>query len=364
MATYDPVADAQARLQAAQRAYFGDPNDPLSQGAQPSNAFFRQRQEAYAQALADYNRARTQRGGQQSGGARQGLGGPQQASQDIYGATYGAAQQTMADPRLNELMGQLDTVISGQNVPFSQERIQRELSAVGDMTAAAAGNQAQQLREWGASRGFMPNDPAMQARMQEIEASRMIANQQARGDLGRAALATNFDAQQQAINQALMERFQRMGLANQQNLSGAGYSAQVQRPTQYMDPNAGVQTMLNALQQMPQAPVQPYTPQQQAAPAPQQQQAAPAPQVPQALRPTQAPQPTTWSMPAQPPRPQQPTNIRQEWNNFPANGQPIPFTQVSPPPNAFQQTADSLAPANVLQGGGEALLNYFGQIFR
>lgn len=182
-----------------------------------------------------------------------GLGSAEQAGRDIYGATYGAAQRTMQDPLLAELSNNLMASARGEGLPYNQQAINSLQTSASDASAAAAANQASAYRQQMAARGVMPGDAAYNTRLNEINANRLTQNQQANNQINQAAVSANYSAQQSAIDRAIAERLQQMGMSNQLDLAGAGYSSQVQTPVQYQDPNAGIYDLIQQMYSAQQA---------------------------------------------------------------------------------------------------------------
>lgn len=265
-----------------------------------------------------------------------GLGDAQQAGSDIRGATYGAADAMRNDPRLNELIRNLDATIAGERLPYGQSSMDSELSTLSDMSAAGALNQQRNLDNFASARGINRNSPAYQARLDEINANRLLANQQGRQQVGQAAIQQNYAAQEMALNSAISERMARMNSANALGLAGAGYSAQVQTPVAYTDPTAGIYDMMNAMSQYqqqnpipPMAPMAPMAPvaQQAVSPAP-----SPSPVAPQ-VQPLTA---SSWR--AGPPMPLAQPLPQPQLSPFdippPLLMRPDPFGQRAPQSNA------------------------------
>jgi hypothetical protein len=134
----------------------------------------------------------------------------QRAEELVMAGTFGRGDAVDNDPRITAALDALnpETV---QNTMYGQ---------LTDATAAQAGSQGDMLREQMAQSGIQLNDPAAQARLRAIEASRMQANN---AGLGQAAMAG-----QDAAGRMAQLRLQQMGLANQSYGQGSTMLAQKQ----------------------------------------------------------------------------------------------------------------------------------------
>jgi hypothetical protein len=125
------------------------------------------------------------------------------------GAQYGAGMggsgsssrlyaNTGSDAFLNSALSRLQSVVSGQNLPFDQTTRSNLLSGASDMNAAAEASNAEDMRARVASSGGSLTDPAAQAALARLKSTRQQGNASAAQAIDSQANQANFAAQQNA----------------------------------------------------------------------------------------------------------------------------------------------------------------------
>lgn len=148
------------------------------------------------------------------------------------GSTSATSSTTASSGPTASAESWLNSVLSGQNLPFSPQTQAAQLTQQTDMSAAAESAQNQQLGNMAAAGGASRFDPSFQGAKAANFAQRQGRNMQAAGDIAAKAGQANFGAQMQAAgqlnqNQLTREGFQH-GMQNQAlgfmpwNQSGGG----------------------------------------------------------------------------------------------------------------------------------------------
>lgn len=153
----------------------------------------------------------------------------------ITALTEGRAQDILNDPMYNSAQQFFGGVMSGADVPWTQEVQTAQLNQRANGTAAANAAQLQALEAAIVSSGGSLQDPSFLAKKQELMANRQGQNLNAMGEMLSHANLENFDARSRAANNLVASRGAQNNQANQMGLAGAGYRAQdfrdKQRPT-------------------------------------------------------------------------------------------------------------------------------------
>lgn len=143
--------------------------------------------------------------------------------QKITDLTEGRATDLQNDPRLNQAMDFFGGVVSGANVPFSQEVQHAQLNQQANATAAANAAQLRALEESIVANGGSINDPSFQAKKQELNSNRQGQNLDALGRMLSQAQVQNFNAQANGANALAGIRSGQNAQINNMNLAGANY---------------------------------------------------------------------------------------------------------------------------------------------
>lgn len=147
----------------------------------------------------------------QSYGIGGGTGGTGGSSGGMTAGMFGAAddgrRDFVHDDYVNAALGRLQSVASGQNLPFDETTRSNMLSRAGDMNAAAEEQQAGSMRDSAAAGGASLSDPSYAAAQRELSSRRQGANANAAQDIDMTANRENFAAQNTANNQMATLRF-------------------------------------------------------------------------------------------------------------------------------------------------------------
>ncbi len=173
---------------------------------------------------------------QQMGGNRQssygsGLGGiqsygyanPAGPYAGLNGGGSASATSTTGSPQNSAAMQFLNSVVSGQQLPYSQQQQDAQYGQASGMNAAAEAAQNQEAQDSASSGGASPTDPSYQSQQRQNMARRQSANQNAMGNIQSQANSQNFGArtgaagailgaEQTAADRAERQRMQAMGM--------------------------------------------------------------------------------------------------------------------------------------------------------
>lgn len=121
------------------------------------------------------------------------------------------------NPANSAAMDFLNSIVSGTQLPYSQQQQDAQYGQASGMNAMAEQNQNDQTDQAAAASGASPTDPSLQSQYRQNAARRQTGNQRAMGDIQSKAHSANFGAQADAAGQLLGEdRFNRE-LAQRQN---------------------------------------------------------------------------------------------------------------------------------------------------
>lgn len=140
--------------------------------------------------------------------------------------TEGRATDIGNDKYLNDANDFFGGVMSGADVPFTQEVQTAQLNQRANGTAAANAAQLRALEEQIVANGGSLQDPSFLAKKQELMASRQGQNLDAMGEMLSKAQLANFDARSGAAKDLVSARGAQNNQVNQMSLAGAGYRAQ------------------------------------------------------------------------------------------------------------------------------------------
>ncbi len=116
----------------------------------------------------------------------------------IQAMITGRSNEIRNDPVQTGVMNYLQSVMGGQNVPYSDTVLNSLNAQHGRGTASAQGAQMQQLREAMGAGGGSIYDPSYQAASREMDSERQGRNLDYQGQLGAQAGLANQQAQQNA----------------------------------------------------------------------------------------------------------------------------------------------------------------------
>lgn len=110
---------------------------------------------------------------------------------------------TGTSPQNSAALEFLNSVVSGNTLPYSQQQQDAMYGQASGMNAAAEAAQNQQAEEAAAAGGASPTDPSYQSQMRQNMARRQTGNQRAMGDIQARAGSENFGARTGAAGQIL-----------------------------------------------------------------------------------------------------------------------------------------------------------------
>jgi hypothetical protein len=143
-------------------------------------------------------------------------------SMGMFGATDDGRRDLVHDDYVNAALGNLESIASGQRMPFDQATKSNMMSQASSMSAAAEQAQAGQMRNAAAMGGASLNDPSYQAAQRELMARRQGTNAQAANAIEMEANQANFGAQRDASNQMGALRMQQRQNSRPQDQPSAG----------------------------------------------------------------------------------------------------------------------------------------------
>jgi hypothetical protein len=146
----------------------------------------------------------------------------QQTAMGMFGATDDGRRDLVHDDYVNAALGNLESIASGQRMPFDQATKSNMMSQASSMSAAAEQAQAGQMRNAAAMGGASLNDPSYQAAQRELMARRQGTNAQAANAIEMEANQANFGAQRDASNQMGALRMQQRQNSRPQDQPAAG----------------------------------------------------------------------------------------------------------------------------------------------
>lgn len=139
------------------------------------------------------------------------------------GGRTGTSTTTASSGPTAEAQQFLNQVLTGQQLPFSPERITQMKSAASDRNAAGEAALNSRIDQTAAMGGASATDPSLQGARLNTMARRQTANQTAARDIEEGAAGANFDAKMRAAGMLEQSRMQSEALQNQLSQRALGY---------------------------------------------------------------------------------------------------------------------------------------------
>lgn len=142
------------------------------------------------------------------------------------GGTASSSSSTATNPQNSAAMQFLNSVVSGNTLPYGQQQQDAMYGQASGMNAAAEASQNEQVDGALASGGASPTDPSAQSAYRQNAARRQTGNQRAMGDIQAKATSENFGARTGAAGAMLgaeqnaLDRQERQNLSAMSMLSG------------------------------------------------------------------------------------------------------------------------------------------------
>lgn len=153
---------------------------------------------------------------QAAAGGNGGIGTAQSNWQNALKNTEGRGDAVMNDPYTQAALNRFQSVLGGQDVPYTQQVQNQLLARQADAGAASGAAQASMLRDSMAALGGSMADPQAQAAMRQIQAQLQQQNNANLGDMQSKATMANFGARNDAASNLAATRAGQLGMANSQ----------------------------------------------------------------------------------------------------------------------------------------------------
>lgn len=138
----------------------------------------------------------------------------------------GSSTSTSTSGKTPEAQTFLNSVMSGQALPYSPDRVNRLKSEAGDVNAAAEGALNEQINSNAAVGGASATDPSLTGARLNTMARRQTANQTAGRGIDEVAEGANFDAKLRAASMLEQSRMQSEALQAQMSQKAMSYMPQ------------------------------------------------------------------------------------------------------------------------------------------
>lgn len=130
--------------------------------------------------------------------------------------TEGRGDAVMSDPYTQAALSRFQSVLGGQDVPYTDQVQNQLLARQADAGAAGGAAQASMLRDSMSALGGSMADPQAQAAMRQIQAQLQQQNNGNLGDMQSKATLANFGAKNDAASSLAATRASQLGMANSQ----------------------------------------------------------------------------------------------------------------------------------------------------
>lgn len=182
--------------------------------------------------------------GQAAGGTAGGAGGVGTAAsnwQNALNMTQGRGDAVMGDPYTQAALNRFQSVLGGQDVPYTQQVQNQLLARQADAGAASGAAQASMLRDSMAALDGSMADPQAQAAMRQIQAQLQQQNNANLGDMQSKATMANFGAKNDAASNLAATRAGQLGMANSQYNQASQLYANQSLAGQHVNATSNVQ---------------------------------------------------------------------------------------------------------------------------
>lgn len=119
------------------------------------------------------------------------------------GSSSTTSTSTPGNPQNSAALKFLNSVVSGDTLPYGQQQQDALYGQASGMNAAAEAAQNNQAQDAASAGGASPNDPSLQSQYRQNMARRQTGNQRAMGDIQSKAGSENFGARSNAAGQIL-----------------------------------------------------------------------------------------------------------------------------------------------------------------
>ncbi len=155
-------------------------------------------------------------------------GGPMALATGQYGASPSqlasgsSSQSSTPSPQNSAAMAFLNSVVSGQELPYGQQQQDAMYGQASGMNAAAEAAQNQEAEGAASAGGASPTDPSYQNQMRQNMARRQTGNQRTMGDIQAKAGSENFGARTGAAGAILGAEQNALDRQERQNSKAMG----------------------------------------------------------------------------------------------------------------------------------------------